>query len=155
MAAPFRLARVLHLREQMRRQRAHEVEQLAARLAGTRAELARLAAERLEVGRIEAGHAAAGRLTPDTLHVGRLYDASLADAERRRTDEAGRLGAALAAARAALLHDRQEEEKYVRLAAAHRQRVLEEELRDAERHLDEIAIDRHRRRQKEPRHDAP
>jgi flagellar biosynthesis chaperone FliJ len=60
-----------------------------------------------------------------------------------------RLGHALAAKRAELLRDRQEEEKYVRLAAAHRQRVLEDEARESDRNLDEIAVDRYRRNQKE------
>lgn len=151
MAAPFRLARVLRLREQMRRLRSHEVEQLATRLAAVRAEAVRLAGERERLGAVEGQQAAAGTLTPDTLRVGRAYDATLAAAERIGAEEIVRLGHALAAKRAELLRDRQEEEKYARLAAAHRQRVLEDEARGADRVLDEIAVDRHRRHQRHPK----
>ena len=154
MAAPFRLARVLRLREQMRRLRTHEVEQLAARLAAVRAEAERVAAERERLGMAEAEQAVAGTLTPETLRVGRGYDAVLAAAERAHAGELLRIGQALAAKRAELLRDRQEEEKYVRLAAAHRERVLEDEAHESERTLDEIAVDRYRRQQKEKSHDA-
>lgn len=152
MAEPFRLARVLRLREQIRRLRTHEAEQLASRRAAVRAELERLAAEREQCGVAE-GHAAlSGTLTPDTLRVGRAYEAALAVAERTRALELVQLGHALEAKRAQLLRDRQEEEKYVRLAAAHRVRVLEDEARETERALDEIAVDRHRRQRKEQKH---
>jgi flagellar export protein FliJ len=149
MAAPFRLARVLRLREQIRRLRSHEAEQLAARLAAAEAAAARVVAEREALGAREAAEAAAGSLTPDTLRVGRAYDAALATAERAHAGEIVRLGQALAAKRAELVRDRQEEEKYVRLAAAHRQRVREDEARESERSLDEIAVERFRRRQRE------
>jgi flagellar export protein FliJ len=149
MAAPFRLARVLRLREQIRRLRTHEAEQLAARLVAVRADVQRLGAEREARGLAEAQQAVAGTLTPDALRVGRDYDAALAAAERAGAEEVVRLGHALAAKRAELLRDRQEEEKYVRLAAAHRQRVLEDEARESDRNLDEIAVDRYRRNQKE------
>ena len=154
MAAPFRLARVLRLREQMRRLRTHEVEQLAARLAAVRTEAKRVAAERERLGMAEAEQAVAGTLTPETLRVGRGYDAALAAAERVHAGELVRIGQALAAKRAELLRDRQEEEKYVRLAAAHRERVLEDEAHESERTLDEIAVDRYRRQQREKSHDA-
>jgi len=154
MAAPFRLARVLRLREQMRRLRTHEVEQLAARLAAVRTEAKRVAAERERLGMAEAEQAVAGTLTPETLRVGRGYDAALAAAERVHAGELVRIGQALAAKRAELLRDRQEEEKYVCLAAAHRERVLEDEAHESERTLDEIAVDRYRRQQKEKSHDA-
>ena len=156
MGAPFRLARVLRLREQVRRLRSHEVAQLATRLAAVRTEAVRLAGERERLGVVEEQQAIAGTLTPDTLRVGRAYDATLAAVERIHAEEIGRLGHALAAKRAELLRDRQEEEKYVRLAAAHRLRGLEDEARHADRALDEIAVDRHRRHQryqKEGRHE--
>jgi flagellar export protein FliJ len=152
MTAPFRLARVLRLREQMRRLRAHEVEQLAVRLAAARAEIARLAAERLRAGEHEAALARDGRLTPDALHVARRYAAALAAAEEAAARAGRELAQALDAARAELLRARQEEEKYVRLAAAHRERVLVDEARETERTLDEIAVDRFRRRRKEEGH---
>ena len=153
MAAPFRLARILRLREQMRRLRTHEAEQLATRLAAVHAETARIVDERDQRGLREAEEARLGLLTPDSLQVSRAYDAALAVAEKLHTEEGARLGLALAAKRAEVLRDRQEEEKYVRLAAAHRQRVLEDEAREVERSLDEIAVDRHRRNQKERGHD--
>jgi hypothetical protein len=146
MAAPFRLARVLRLREQMRRLKTHEAEQLAARLVATRREAARIVTERVRLGEVEAEAAVAGMLTPDTLRVGRAYDAALADAETARSLEIVQLGHALDAKRAEVLRARQEEEKYVRLAAAHRQRVVEEEAHELDRMLDEIAVDRHRRK---------
>ena len=149
MAEPFRLARVLRLREQIRRLRAHEAEQLAAHLAAVRAAAARVATER-ERAALEEGRAAMARtLTPEQLLVGRRYDAALAASERAYGDEIARTKAALDAKRAELLHDRQEEEKYSRLADAHRLRQQQEALRDAERALDEIAIDRHRRNRRE------
>ena len=152
MAAPFRLARVLHLREQIRRLRTHEAEQLAAQLAAVRVEAARVAGEREGLGMAEAQQAMVGTLTPDALYLGRAYDAALAAAERAHAENLVRLGHALDAKRAELLHERQEEEKYVRLAAAHRQRALEDEARESARSLDEIALDRYRRTQEEHRH---
>ena len=153
MAAPFRLARVLRLREQIRRLRTHEAEQLAARVAAVRREAERVAAEREHCGLAEAAEALAGTLTPEGLRMGRDYDAALAAAERAHAADLVRLGHALDAKRAELLRDRQEEEKYVRLAAAHRERVLEDEARETDRGLDEVAVDRYRRQQKERTHD--
>lgn len=153
MAAEFRLARVLRLREQMRRLRAHEVEQLAVELVAARAHAARIVAERERVVTEEGEAAAAGTLTPAGLQVGREYEAALAAAEAAQAREIVRLGQALEAKRAELVEARQEEEKYVRLAEAHRQRVLEEEAHELDRMLDEIAVDRHRRRQKEQSHE--
>ncbi len=153
MAEPFRLARVLRLAEQMRRLRTHEAERLAAELVAARAEVARLREERERLGAAEGRDALAGRLTPDGLRVGRAYDRALAAAEAVRADAVMRLEQALAAKRAEVLHARQEEEKYMRLAAAHRQRMLEAEAREMDRMLDEIAVDRHRRNRKEQIHD--
>ncbi|MCC6764874.1 MAG: hypothetical protein IT293_09445 [Deltaproteobacteria bacterium] len=153
MGASFRLARVLRLREQMRRLRGHEAEALAARLGAARREAMRILAERERRGEEEAEAARAGLLTPETLQVGRAYDAALAAAEAAQAEEIARLGRALEVKRAELLRARQEEEKYVRLEAVHRQRVLEEEARALERALDEVAVDRHRRR-KEQGHEA-
>lgn len=76
MTEPFRLARVLRLREQMRRLRAHEVEQLAGELVAARALAARIVAERERVVTEEAEAAAAGTLTPAALQVGREYEAA-------------------------------------------------------------------------------
>jgi flagellar export protein FliJ len=149
MAEPFRLTRVLRLREQIRRLRSHEAEQLAVELAAAETAAARVVAEREAVRAREAAEAAAGMLTSDGLRVGRAYDAALATAEQMHALHIVRLGQALVAKRAELLRDRQEEEKYVRLAAAHRQRVLEEEARESERMLDEVAVERFRRQQKE------
>ncbi len=149
MAAPFRLARIQRLREQIRRLRTHEAEQLAARLAAARAEAARLVAERERIGALEGDAAAVGVLTADGLRVGRAYDAALANAEAVRAAEIVAVGHALDAKRAEVLRARQEEEKYVRLAEAHRQRTLEDEARETDRALDEIAVDRHRRRKEE------
>lgn len=149
MAAPFRLARVLRLREQIRRLRSHEAEQLAAELAATEAAATRVIAAREENGAREAASAAAGTLTPETLLIGRAYDAALATAEQAHALNVVRVGVALDAKRAQLLRDRQEEEKYVRLAANHRQRALDDEARESERTLDEIAVERFRRQQKE------
>ena len=149
MATPFRLARVLRLREQIRLLRMHEAEHLVERIATVRGESLRVAAERERRGVLEAQQAVAGTLTPDGLHVGRAYDAALAALERAHVDDLVKLRQALAAKRVELLRDRQEEENYVRLAAAHRQRGLEDEAHGFERTLDEIAIDRYRRNQKE------
>lgn len=153
MAEPFRLQRVLRLREQIRRLRTHEAEQLASRLAAVRAEIEHLATARERCGTFEGEAALAGTLTPESLRVGRAYEASLAATERARALEAVQVGHALDAKRAQLLRDKQEEEKYVRLAAAHRVRVLEDEARETERTLDEMAADRHRRNRKDQGHD--
>jgi flagellar export protein FliJ len=153
MAAPFRLARVLRLREQMRRLKTHEAEQLAARLAVVRDEAAQIVAERERLGEVEEEAARTGMLTPDTLRVGRAYDDALASAEAARLAAIVKLGHALDTKRAEVLRARQEEEKYLRLAEVHRQRVLEEEAHEFDRTLDEIAVDRHRRNQKEQGHD--
>ena len=149
MAAPFRLTRVLRLREQIRRLRTHEAEQLAAERAAAEAAAARVGAEREAIGMREAADAAAGTLTPQTLQVGRAYDAALATAEQAHGLNVVRLGHALVAKRAQLLRDRQEEEKYVRLAEAHRQRLVEDEMRESERALDEVAVERFRRQRKD------
>lgn len=149
MAAPFRLARVLRLREQLRRLRAHEAEQLAAQLYAAQREARRLAAERMRCGEAERQAALAGRLTPAVLQVGRTYDGALAERERAQLAAVERLAVALEVKRAELRRERQEEEKYVRLAEAHRQRTLAEEARELDRTLDEVAIDRHRRNRKE------
>ena len=149
MAEPFRLERVLRVRAQLRKLRQHETEELAARLAGARVAAARLADERERCGAAEAADAAAGRLTPERLRVARDYERALGDAEMTQLAEVARLVAALERKRVELRRERQEEEKYVRLADAHRQRVLAEEARESERALDEIAIDRHRRGRKE------
>ncbi len=149
MAEPFRLARVLRLREQIRRLRSHEADQLAAQLAAAEMAVTRVADERERVGMREAEEAAAGRLTAETLRVGRAYEAALATAEQVHALNVVQIGQALAAKRAQLLRDRQEEEKYVRLAANHRQRVLEEEAHETDRALDEVAVQRFRRQQKE------
>jgi len=149
MATPFRLARILRLREQVRRLRSHEAEQLAARLVAARSEMARLVAERERLGEVEATAARTGMLTPDFLQVGRTYDARLAAVESARAVDVVRLGEALERKRAELVGARQEEEKYVRLAAAHEARVLEQEARESQRTLDEMAVDRYRRNQKE------
>lgn len=153
MPTPFRLARVLRLREQMRRLRAHEAEELAAALVAARAAVARTVAERERVVTEEGRAAAAGTLTPEALQLGRAYEAALADAEVAQELEVVRIGQALDAKRVELLAARQEEEKYVRLADAHRQRVLAEEQRALDAMLDEIAVDRHRRRRKEQEND--
>lgn len=153
MPEPFRLARVLRLREQIRKLRSHEAEQLAARLGAAHVAAERLAGERERCGREEAAEAAAGLLTPHTLQVGRAYAGAVASAEQAQLADIARLTVALDAKRAELLRERQEEEKYVRLAEAHRQRVVEAETHETERTLDEIAIDRHRRGRKE-RNDA-
>ena len=149
MPAPFRLARVLRLHEQLRRLRAHEADQLAAQLNAARRAAARLAAERERCAEDEGRAARAGLLTPATLQVGRTYDDVLATREEEARAEIERLAAALERKRAELRRERQEEEKYVRLADAHRQRTLAEEARELDRALDEIAIDRHRRNRKE------
>jgi flagellar export protein FliJ len=149
---PFRLARVLRLREQMRRLRTHEAEQLATRLVAARAEATEIVAERERLGTIEAEAVCAGTLTPDGLQVGRAYDGALASAEAARVAEIVRLGHALDAKRTEVLRARQEEEKYLRLAEVHRQRVLEEEAHEFDRTLDEIAVERYRRNQKEQGH---
>ncbi|MEO6027542.1 MAG: flagellar FliJ family protein [Candidatus Binatia bacterium] len=149
MAEPFRLARVLRLREQMRRLRSHEADQLAAQLAAAEMAVARVVDERERVGAREADDAATGKLTVDTLRLGRAYDAALATAEQVHALNVVQIGHALDAKRAELLRDRQEEEKYVRLAANHRERVLEDEARETDRALDEVAVQRFRRQQKE------
>ena len=120
-----------------------------AALAAARTEVVRIVAERERVVLEEGQAAAAGMLTPDALQVGRAYEAALAAAEVAKGLEVVRIGQALDAKRAELLAARQEEEKYVRLAEVHRQRVLEEEQRALDAMLDEIAVDRHRRRRKE------
>lgn len=153
MAAPFRLARVLRLREQLRRLRAHEAEQLAAQLTAARQEAMHIATERERCGEEEGRAALAGLLTPVSLQIVRTYDGALASRERAQHAEVERLAAALEVKRAELRRERQEEEKYVRLAEAHRQRTMAEEARELDRALDEIAIDRHRRNRKE-QHDG-
>jgi len=149
VAEPFRLQRVLRVREQLRKLRQHEAEELAARVAAARLAAARLAEEHERAGAVEAADAAAGRLTPESLRVARDYERALGDAEAALRAEVCRLAVALEGKRVELRRARQEEEKYVRLADAHRQRVVAEEAREAERALDEIAIDRHRRGRKE------
>ena len=95
MAGPFRLARVLRLREQIRKLRSHEVAELLARLAALRVAAARLADERERRGLDEAAEAAAGRLTPDALLIGSTYERALRRAEDEHAAEFARLAVAL------------------------------------------------------------
>ena len=142
--AAFRLARVLRLREQMRRSDARgRAARRDRRDAPARAR--ELGAARDRRAAEEAHAAAEGSLEPDALHVGRGYDAALAAAERRCAADAVAAPAALDAKRVELQHERREERKVLRLEETHRQRAGDEEAHRTSVLLDELAILRHGR----------
>lgn len=143
--AAFRLARLARLRTQMRQLRQHEADALAATAATLSARARELAAARDRRAAEEAHAAAEGLLDPTLFHLGRGYDAALADAERRCAADAAAVAAALDAKRVELQHERREERKVLRLEETHRQRAGDEEAHRTSVLLDELAILRHGR----------
>ena len=152
MATSARFARMLRLRTQMRTLRQLELETLASRAAAVADRRRMLDEARDQRAADEARAAAAGLLAPETFHVGRRWDAALADEERRSAVEAQRLAAAITAKRAELQEERREERRFERLVEVQRQRAHEEESRAAAVVLDELAILHHGRSR--PRSDA-
>jgi hypothetical protein len=142
MMAHFRLGRVLHLRTQLRRLRAHEAETLGAEVSAMRARADALAAAREQRGDEEA-RAAATALPAATFQVGRAYDAALGDDERRCRAEGERAMTALVAKRAEVELERREERKLEQLETIYRERTAEEEARATAVLLDELALLRH------------
>jgi flagellar export protein FliJ len=145
MAPSFRLARLLRLRAQLRSLKEAEVEQLATRLDAAEAGVREVGAARRRHAAAEQAAAGAGRLTADELQLGRVYDAALAERERRCGAVVEEIRAALAAKRAQLIHQHREERKVRTLEEQFNQRASEAEQRRAERTLDELVIDRHER----------
>jgi hypothetical protein len=139
---PFRLSRVLRLRTQLRRLRAHEADRLGAEMSAIRVRADALATARERRGEEEAKAAATG-VSAETLHLGRSYDAVLRDDERRCRAEGERVMTALVAKRAEVELERREERKLEQLETVHRQRTTEEETRATAVLLDELALLRH------------
>ncbi len=152
MATSTRLVRMLRLRTQIRTLRHHELEMLAAQAAAIADRRRALDDAREQRGADEARAAAAGLLAPETFHVGRRYDAALADEERRCAVEAERLAGAIVRKRAELQEERREERRFEHLVEAQRRRTEEEESRAAAVVLDELAILGHGRAR--PRRDV-
>jgi len=140
MATSARLARVLRLRTQIRTLRQLELEALASRAAAVADRRHTLDDARDQRAADEARAAAVGLLAPEAFHVGRRYDAALADEERRWALEAERLAAAMVTKRAELYEERREERRFERLVETQRRRTQEEESRAAAVLLDELAI---------------
>ncbi|HEY2388665.1 MAG TPA: hypothetical protein VGK30_17040 [Candidatus Binatia bacterium] len=140
--AAFRLARVLHLRTQLRRLRMHEAETLGSELARLRRQAASLAARREEWARIEAATASDG-VDATVFQVGRAYDDALADEERACGREQERVTAALLAKRAEVEAERREERKIEQLERLHDAREAEDEAHRLATLLDELALRRH------------
>ena len=139
---PFRLSRVLRLRTQLRRLRAHEAERLGAEMSAISARALALATARERRSEEEAAAAAAG-VSAATLQLGRSYDAVLGADERRCQAEGERTMTALLAKRAEVELERREERKLEQLEAVHRERAAEEDARATARLLDELALLRH------------
>jgi len=145
MSATARLARMLRLRTQLRSLRQHELETLAARAAAVEERRRALDDARERRASDEARAAAAGLLAPEAFHVGRRWDAVLADEERRAAVEATRLDAAIVRKRGELQDERREERRFERLVETNRQRALEAETHATGVIADELAILRHGR----------
>ena len=140
--APFRLVRVLRLRTQLVRLRAHEAETLGAEVSAIRARADALAAARERRGHEEAVAAATG-VPAATLQLGRSYDVARGDDERRCRIDGERAMTALVAKRAEVELERREERKLERLESVYRERAMEEEARATTVLLDELALLRH------------
>ncbi len=145
MAVSPRLVRMLRLRTQIRILRQHELEMLATRAAAVADRRRALDDARERRAADEARAAAAGLLAPETFHIGRRWDAALADEERRCGREAEQLAAAIVSKRTELQEERREERRFERLVETQRGRAQEEESRAAAVVLDELAIMRHGR----------
>ena len=140
--APFRLGRVLRLRTQLVRLRAHEAETLRAEVFALRSRADALAAARERRGHEEAMAAATG-VPAATLQLGRSYDAALGDEERRCRLDGEQAMTALVAKRAEVELERREERKLERLETVYRERATAEEARATTVLLDELALLRH------------
>ncbi len=123
----FRLARVLRLRTQLRRQTQDEVAQLAAALGAVRREIAELGARQRAV-RAEEEAALPRGLAAADLEARRRYEAELLAR-----------AAALAAGRARLVERRREERQLERLAERAAARTAEAVARAEGVALDDLA----------------
>ena len=152
MAPAFRLARLLRLRTQLRKLRQHEVDALTARATALAARRRALDEARDHRAAEEARAAAAGLLAPETLQLGRRYDAVLAEEEQRCGVEATQVEGTLACKRAELQEERREERKFARLVETQWRRASEQDAHATDVLLDELAIMGHGRTR--PRSDA-
>jgi len=145
MAAAFRLARVLRLRETQRRVRQEEFAHLVARRENVEAEWRRTRSARARVLEEEAEAAEAMVLDAGVLHLSRRFDEALAAKEGDLAEAARQIDRAIAHQRAQLVAGRRDERKLLALEARHRERVAREEARQTEYHLDDLALSSHRR----------
>ncbi len=134
----FRLARVLRLRTQLRRQTQDEVAQLAAALGAVRREIAELGARQRAV-RAEEEAALPRGLAAADLEARRRYEAELLARAAALAAEAQGLDGALAEERARLVERRREERQLERLAERAAARTAEAVARADAVALDDLA----------------
>ncbi len=144
MARRFRLERMLRLRERLRQLRQNEAAALAAEVRRLERARTELTASREARARDEQ-RAAAAPVDAETFALGRLYDRALAESESRCDAAYAATTTALVAKREEITGARREERKLERVRDAHDRRSAEEAAREADRVLDELAVQGHRR----------
>jgi flagellar export protein FliJ len=135
---PFRLSRVLRLKEQLRRLRQSEAEALvahASRLADHRRELG----HRREQAQQKERRAAAQGIGSAELAISRGYDEALAAKQANIAERQAETREALARKRDEVTSERREERKFLRLGELHVERERKREATETERLLDELA----------------
>ena len=136
--APFRLSRVLRLKEQLRRLRQSEAEALAAhatRLADHRRELG----HRREQAQQTERRAAAQGIASAELAISRGYDDALAAKQANLAQRQVETHEALSRKRDEVKSERREERKFLRLGELHVERERKRATSETERLLDELA----------------
>lgn len=135
---PFRLARVLRLRTQLREQAQEDVARGSTALAEAQAALADVRAAADAALAAEAD-AAAGGMTGAELHRSRAWTAALASKEQTLVREAGRLTTLLERLRSVLLGRRREERQLEILRDRVNERLGAEDERATATMLDDLA----------------
>src|SRR5215467_11466527 len=121
MPTPFRLARVLRLRTQLRRQAQEQVGQIVAAMAEARREIAAVHGQ-ADAERAREEAALAKGLPIETLREGRAWERVLALRAARLGDGLQAMGATLTRAREVVGLRRREERQLERLAEQARER---------------------------------
>ena len=134
----FRLARVLRLRTQLRRQTQDEVAQLGAELAAVRRQIAALSVRQREARAAEEASLPEGMAARD-LQARRAYEEELLARIAALSAEDERLVGALVERRSRLLERRREERQLERLGERAAERTAEAAAREERVALDDLA----------------
>ena len=141
MATGFRLARVLRLRTQLRRQAQEQVGQVIATMAEARREIAAVR-DRADAERAREEAALATGLPAEALREGRAWEGALAARATRLGEGLRAMGATLARARELVGLRRREERQLERLAELAREKQQAHEARADAVLVDELVLAR-------------